>query len=169
MPGVWPLLSCIVFVILMDHAAINNVISMYHTLIYMLATIWLLMRNEFSTRMTQALGRTHQKPRRTNWKAKIKRKERTNGNTGRSCVRVRIPSRSLSLFTRVRSLSVFYDFTINKYWWKRVKPSKRNRKSIEWWFPSNFQRFLRSFCDAQSSIFHLNDMNSNPKSIMISV
>ena len=51
MPGVWPLRSCNVRVIFMNHAAIDSVIPMYHTLVYMLDAVWLLVKSESSIKI----------------------------------------------------------------------------------------------------------------------
>ena len=47
----------------MNHAAINNVISVYYDMGFMLAAVWLLIKSAFSIRIRKALAHTHQKPR----------------------------------------------------------------------------------------------------------
>ena len=44
---------------------------------------------------------------------------------------------------------------------------RRNGKSIEWSFPFNFRRLFGLCYDAQSSIFHLNEIKFKFKSTVI--
>ena len=114
----------------MNYAAINSVISMYHTLIYMLAAVWLVMKSESFIKITKALARTHQKPgttsficedvllvqsRGTNSKPRIKKKEKNKWEYWQEFCGFLYCHLGLSQFTQVRSLSVeFHD----RYQWK---------------------------------------------------
>ena len=83
---------------------------MYHTLVYMLAVVWLLMKSKSSIRITKALAKTHQEPRTisficedvllaklvqsrvTNSKTRIKQKEKNKWEYWQIS---KLPSRSL--------------------------------------------------------------------------